>query len=224
MLMDEGLKQARLGTMKKQAAELLDHSYDRGYEDGFSDRSLKESEDYTRFCNIACSLELENSNLKKELEAAKQIIENDGNRIKELETKLHDYDYIMMNIRKSMVKENSKNKSLLAVKPDGTPYIYAVDFDGTLSLDAEWPKIGKPNIELIKAIKDAQKNGAKIILWTNRLGPELTNAIEWCYLQDLAFDAVNDDVEQIKKAWNYVTGRKIYADYYIDDHNMEVFR
>ena len=209
--MNEVAKQARLEKMKKQAAELLDHSYDRGYEDGFSDRSLKESEDYTRFCNIACSLELENSNLKKELESAKQIAEKEGDRIKELETKLHD-------------NENSKNKSLLAVKPDGTPYIYAVDFDGTLSLDAEWPKIGKPNTELMDALRAAKADGAKLILWTNRLGSELRDAVNWCAWHCLAFDAINDDVEQIKKSWNYVTGRKIYADYYIDDHNMEVFR
>ena len=115
-------------------------------------------------------------------------------------------------------------RSLPAVKPDGTPYIYAVDFDGTLSLEAEWPHIGVPNKALFKALKNAQTNGAKIILWTNRLGEELQDAISWCEKMGLHFDAVNDDVEQIKKAWNYVTGRKIYADYYIDDHNMEVFR
>ena len=222
--MNEVAKQARLEKIKKQASELLDRSYDRGYEDGFSDRSLKESDDTTRFRNVACSLQIENSNLKREVEAAKKIAEKEGDRIKELETKLCDYDCVMMNVRKSMAAENSKNKSLLAVKPDGTPYIYAVDFDGTLSLGAEWPYIGKVNAGLLKALTDAQRNGAKIILWTNRLGNELQDAISWCEKMGLHFDAVNDDVEQIKKAWNYVTGRKIYADYYIDDHNMEVFR
>ena len=222
--MNEITKQARLEKMKKQATELLDYSYNRGYEDGFSDRSLKESDDTTRFRNAACSLEIENVKLKKELKAAEQIMENDGDRIKELERNLYNYDCIMMDIRKSMDAENSKNKTLLSVKPDGTPYIYAVDFDGTLSLDAEWPKIGKVNAGLLKALTDAQRNGAKIILWTNRLGNELQVAISWCEKMGLHFDAVNDDVDQIKKAWNYVTGRKIYADYYIDDHNMEVFR
>lgn len=222
--MDEVLKRARLGTMKKQATELLDHSYDIGYEDGYSDRSLKFDEKYEEMDNRRLSLEIENVELKKELEAAKQIAEKECDRITELETKLNDYDYIMMNIRKSMAKENSKNKSLLAVKPDGTPYIYAVDFDGTLSLDAEWPKIGKPNTELMDALRAAKADGAKLILWTNRLGSELRDAVNWCAWHCLAFDAINDDVEQIKKAWNYVTGRKIYADYYIDDHNMEVFR
>lgn len=222
--MNEVAKQARLEKMKKQATELLDYSYNRGYEDGFSDRSLKFDEKCEKMADKSLSLEIENVELKKKLEKAKQIIEKDGDWIRELETKLHNYDHIIMNIRKSTASENSKNKTLLAVKPDGTPYIYAVDFDGTLSLDAEWPEIGKPNTELIKAIKEAKTNGAKIILWTNRLGNELQDAISWCEKMGLHFDAVNDDVEQIKKAWNYVTGRKIYADYYIDDHNTEVFR
>lgn len=213
--MDEGLKQARLGTMKKRAAELLDHSYDRGYEDGYSDRSLKFDEKYKEMEDRKVALELENIELKTLLAHQK----DEWFHVYKMWAKeKKEKDELLGNT------SSQTRRSLLAVKPDGTPYIYAVDFDGTLSLEAEWPYIGKVNAGLLKALTDAQKNGAKIILWTNRLGKELQDAISWCGKMGLHFDAVNDDVEQIKKAWNYVTGRKIYADYYIDDHNMEVFR
>lgn len=31
--------------------------------------------------------------------------------------------------------------------------IYAVDFDGTLSLGAKWPDVGAPNVPLIEYLK-----------------------------------------------------------------------
>ena len=111
---------------------------------------------------------------------------------------------------------------LKARKDDGTPYIYAVDFDGTLSLSAGWPDIGEPNKKLINKLIDLQNDGAKIILWTQRKGKQLADAVKWCEMQGLNFDAINDDVLQIKLAWNYETTRKIYADYYIDDHSMNM--
>ena len=96
--------------------------------------------------------------------------------------------------------------------------IYAVDFDGTLCRNA-WPEIGEPNLELIRFLKQAKTNGAELILWTMREGETLNQAVEWCRQYGLEFDAVNDNMEQLKAAYGN-NPRKVYADYYIDDHNM----
>lgn len=96
--------------------------------------------------------------------------------------------------------------------------IYAVDFDGTLCRNA-WPEIGEPNFELIRFLKQAQANGSELILWTMREGETLNQAVEWCSQHGLEFDAVNDNLEKLEAAYNN-NPRKVYADYYIDDHNM----
>lgn len=48
-------------------------------------------------------------------------------------------------------------------------YIIAVDFDGTLC-ENKYPEIGKPNGVLIDDLKMRKDNGAKLILWTCRVG------------------------------------------------------
>ena len=47
--------------------------------------------------------------------------------------------------------------------------IIAVDFDGTL-VENKWPEIGAPIEKNIAKVKAEQEAGAKIILWTNRVG------------------------------------------------------
>lgn len=96
--------------------------------------------------------------------------------------------------------------------------IYAVDFDGTLCSSA-WPGIGEPNRELISFLLGEQKNGSELILWTMREGKALQEAVDWCGSHGLVFDVVNDNVESAKRKWNN-NPRKVYADVYIDDHNM----
>ena len=56
---------------------------------------------------------------------------------------------------------------------------------------------------------------------TSRAGADLENAVEWCRLQGLVFDAVNEPLPEQIKRWGNDT-RKIYADYYIDDKNMTI--
>lgn len=50
--------------------------------------------------------------------------------------------------------------------------IIAVDFDGTL-VENKWPEIGAPIEKNIAKVKAEQEAGAKIILWTNRVGEPL---------------------------------------------------
>lgn len=103
----------------------------------------------------------------------------------------------------------------------------AVDFDGTLCENA-FPNIGeiKPNNKAIhELIKNYQKNGYKIILWTCRTDnferKYLSEAIEWCEQHDIIFDYINENPEC---PWGDNT-RKLYANIYIDDRsvNPEMF-
>ena len=93
--------------------------------------------------------------------------------------------------------------------------IIAVDFDGTLCTD-KFPEIGEPNLNLIRKLKHLSLQGHRLILWTCRCGDELQAALDWCDRQKLFFDAVNDNVYEIKTKYE-TSGRKVTADVYIDD-------
>ena len=98
--------------------------------------------------------------------------------------------------------------------------IYAIDFDNTLAI-TRFPEIVAPNKKMVALAKAVKAQGHQIILWTSRAGADLENAVEWCRLQGLVFDAVNEPLPEQIQRWGNDT-RKIYADYYIDDKNMTI--
>ena len=100
------------------------------------------------------------------------------------------------------------------------PKIYAIDFDGTLCVNA-WPDIGAPRTEIIEKVKKLRQDGNKLILWTCRDGTDLEKAVSWCEERGIAFDAVNDNLEEIKMAFGG-NSRKIVADVYMDDRALQV--
>lgn len=98
--------------------------------------------------------------------------------------------------------------------------VYAIDFDGTLA-KTHFPEILEPNKKMIAFVKTIQAAGHKAILWTSRAGADLENAVEWCRMQGITFDAVNEPLPEQIARWKNDT-RKVYADYYIDDRAMTV--
>lgn len=96
--------------------------------------------------------------------------------------------------------------------------IIAVDFDGTL-VENKYPEIGEPYTELIEACKWLQQAGCKIILWSCRVGEKLNDAVIFCRQKGLEFDAINENLPSIIKAFGG-DNRKIYADVYIDDRAL----
>lgn len=98
--------------------------------------------------------------------------------------------------------------------------IIAVDFDGTLCENA-WPGIGSPNDDLITFLIKSREKGAQLILWTMREGELLEKALVWCRARGLGFDAVNDNVQKMKDFYGN-NPRKVFANYYLDDHNLHV--
>ena len=92
----------------------------------------------------------------------------------------------------------------------------AVDFDGTI-VDHEYPKIGKEKLFAFQTLKELEKMGARLILWTFRYGKELDDAVEYCRMNGIEFYAVN------RKIFDENVSRKIDADIYIDDKNIGGF-
>ena len=90
--------------------------------------------------------------------------------------------------------------------------IVAVDFDGTLSLDSQYPNIGRFNTHLYEALMKLKGIGWSIVLWTCREGEELREAVEWCKMNGLEFDAINENPPEVP-----FKSRKVVADMYIDD-------
>lgn len=100
--------------------------------------------------------------------------------------------------------------------------IIAVDFDGTLCKN-EWPKIGEENTFVIRELRRRQKLGDKIILWTCRTGGLLEIAVDWCTERGLIFDAINDNLPEMKEKFGGDC-RKIFANEYWDDRNVLVYQ
>lgn len=93
--------------------------------------------------------------------------------------------------------------------------IIAVDFDGTLVTNA-WPDIGEPILPVINYVKCCQQNGARLILWTNRSGAPLEEAVRWCEENCIVLSAVNENLPEIIEAFGGDC-RKIFAHEYLDD-------
>lgn len=93
--------------------------------------------------------------------------------------------------------------------------IIAIDFDDCL-FETEYPHILRPKIDVIKEAKRRRAGGDKLILWTCREGEDLAFAIRACQSFGLEFDAVNDNIDEMKEMWEN-NPRKVAADEYWDD-------
>ena len=96
----------------------------------------------------------------------------------------------------------------------------AVDFDGTI-VDHEYPGIGKEKLFAFLTLKELEKMGARLILWTFRSGKELEEAVEFCKKNGLEFYAVNKNYPE--EVFDGTISRKIDADIFIDDKNIGGF-
>lgn len=96
----------------------------------------------------------------------------------------------------------------------------AVDFDGTI-VDHEYPAIGKEKLFAFITLKELQKRGALLLLWTYREGAELEEAVEFCRKNGIEFYAVNKNYPEELPADN--NPRKLNADIFIDDRNVGGF-
>ena len=100
--------------------------------------------------------------------------------------------------------------------------IIAIDFDGTICRN-KYPEIGDPMPLAIESIKELKERGHDLILWTCRQGDLLDDAVRWCEEHGIPFDLVNEHEPNNLKAFDGVSGNKVFADIYIADHNLGGF-
>jgi hypothetical protein len=93
----------------------------------------------------------------------------------------------------------------------------AVDFDGTI-VEHAYPEIGKEKLFAFRTLKELEKKGVKLILWTIRAGKELDEAVEYCRKNGVEFYAVNKNYPE--EVPDETVSRKINADIFIDDKNV----
>ena len=96
----------------------------------------------------------------------------------------------------------------------------AVDFDGTI-VEHDYPKIGKEMMFAFATLKELQKKGHKLILFTYRIGTLLDEAVEYCKKNGVEFYAVNKNYPEEEITEH--TPRKLNVDIFIDDRNIGGF-
>lgn len=106
----------------------------------------------------------------------------------------------------NLINENSK--------------VIAVDFDGTI-VEHKYPAIGKEMLFAFATLKELNKKGHKLILWTYRVGAYLDEAVEFCKQNGVEFYAVNKNFPD--EVMDETVARKLLADIFIDDRNVGGF-
>ncbi|MBN2484582.1 MAG: hypothetical protein JXB34_01280 [Bacteroidales bacterium] len=97
----------------------------------------------------------------------------------------------------------------------------AIDFDGTI-VEHRYPEIGEEKLFAFETLKQLQKLGHLLILWTFRHGQELDEAVEYCKKNGVEFYAVNKSYPE--EVFDPKTmSRKLDVDLFIDDRNIGGF-
>lgn len=93
---------------------------------------------------------------------------------------------------------------------------YAIDFDHTITINGRFPKIGDVRPHADRVIRRLKENGAEIAIWTCRTGEHAMTAYNFLKENNIPFDTFNDTLPSEKEIWGD-SGRKIFAECYIDD-------
>ncbi len=96
----------------------------------------------------------------------------------------------------------------------------AVDFDGTI-VENEYPAVGKPMLFAFETLKELQRRGFVLILWTVRTGKLLDEAVDFCRQNGVEFYAVNRNHPEEQP--DTEMPRKLDVDVFIDDRNLGGF-
>lgn len=92
--------------------------------------------------------------------------------------------------------------------------IVAVDYDGTLFA------AGEMNHRLISDLKNAQRRGDIVILWTCRAGASLKEAVSALAKEGFFPNFINQNAPAVVRTLGHDT-RKVFADLYIDDRSVK---
>lgn len=97
-------------------------------------------------------------------------------------------------------------------KDRGRSYIIAVDFDGTC-VEHDYPAVGIDVDGAVDTLRELNRRGHRIILYSMRSGDKLDAAVRWFKERKIELWAVNSNPEQ----GEWTSSTKVYADLYIDD-------
>lgn len=97
----------------------------------------------------------------------------------------------------------------------------AVDFDGTI-VEHRYPAIGAIKPFAFETLRELQKKGHQLVMWTFRHGKELDEAVEFCSKNGLEFYAVNKNYPE-EDFSEEDCSRKLDVDLFIDDRNIGGF-
>lgn len=103
----------------------------------------------------------------------------------------------------------------------GKSLVIAVDFDGTV-VEHKFPAIGKQMPFAFATLKELQKRGHRLIMWTYRHGENLDAAVEYCRKNGIEFYAINRSFPEEQFDPNE-SSRKLDCDMFIDDRNVGGF-
>ena len=87
-----------------------------------------------------------------------------------------------------------------------------IDFDGTIA-EHSYPSIGEPVPHAFETMKQWQKEGALLILFTMRSGKELADAVNFCKENGIVFYGVQTNPTQSQ----WTSSPKAYGELIIDD-------
>jgi hypothetical protein len=96
--------------------------------------------------------------------------------------------------------------------------IIALDFDNTICVDVGFPTLGPPVPLALEYMKELERGGARLILWTLRSGLALKAAADYLHEQGITCWGYNVNPEQHE--WNQ--SPKAYAHLYIDDKSLGI--
>lgn len=96
--------------------------------------------------------------------------------------------------------------------------VFAVDFDGTI-VENKYPEMGAVNGEAIEAMYLMKIRGHVIIIWTCRNGKDYQEMLEVLRKYQIPYDVINEHAPHLAVVFGD-DARKVFADYYIDDHNV----
>lgn len=92
----------------------------------------------------------------------------------------------------------------------------AIDFDGTITKEDEYPKIGELQTHARFTINRIIECGHEVIIWSCRDSAEIER---YLYENDIKFTAINENTENLKSTWGN-DPRKVGAYMFIDDKNI----
>lgn len=96
----------------------------------------------------------------------------------------------------------------------------AVDFDGTVCEEKEYPGFGDFLPGAVETLKELSRQGHNLILWTCRPGEEAQRVFKYCLDAGIPFKSVNQNLFH-DEIHDY---KKILADVYIENCDISFFR